>query len=226
MTRHPHPGRLAAWLVFIGLYGAVAYWAYFFGPEREPGEPLYQYETALSGLVVFAFMLVLTLTIAAAGGGRARELLALRRPSSWGSTIGIAVLLLVGVYLLALALTQVGLDPSGEQGLLPRRWRPERAAQYAANFVLIATFVPVVEELLFRGLGHSLLRPFGRGFAIVANGVAFAAAHGLVEAFPLLAAFGAGLALIRERTGSVIPCIALHSVFNAIAMLAVFARPG
>lgn len=223
--RHPHPGRLAAWLTFVLAYAAVAYAAYFTGPDGTLDDPLYRYETAISGAVVFVFLLALALAIAGARAGPARELLGLRRPTSWKLAGGLALLVLLATYALAGILSQVlGLDPGTEQGLLPSEWRPERAAQYAANFVLIVTFVPVVEELLFRGVGFSLLRPFGAAFAIVASAVAFAAAHGLVEAFPLLAAFALGLAFIRERTGSVLPCILLHGLFNGIAMLAVFAQ--
>ncbi len=219
--RHPHPRRLVAWLAFVAIHALLAYAAYFAGPRDTPDEPLYRYETAIQGGVVFAVLLALALLIASAGGGPARSLLALRPPRSWKLAGGLALLVLVATYVVALVLSQVlGLDPGREQGLLPREWQPDRAPQYAANFVLIALFAPVVEELLFRGLGYSLLRPFGRLFAIVAVGVAFAAAHGLVEAFPLLAIFGAGLAWIRERTGSVLPCIALHSLFNGLAMLA------
>jgi uncharacterized protein len=226
VRRHPHPVRLIAWVAFVAVFGAVAYYDYFYGPERVPGDALYLYETAVAGTLVFAVMLGLTLVIAAAGGGPARALLALRGPTSWWRAGGLALLVLAGAYALALVLGQAGLDPGREQGLLPQEWRPERARQYAANFLMITTLVPVVEELLFRGLGYSLLRPLGRGFAVVAVGIAFAAAHGLVEAFPLLAVLGMGLAVIRERTRSVLPCIALHGLFNAIAMLAVFARPG
>jgi uncharacterized protein len=220
---HPHRGRLIAWLVFVATWALVAYSVYFSGPRELPDEPLYRYGTAIQGAIVFTFLLGLAFAIAGAGGGPARRLLGLRRPRSWKVAGGLAILVLVATYALAFVLARVlGLDPGAEQGLLPREWRPDRAAQYAANFALIAAFAPVVEELLFRGLGYSLLRPFGRAAALLGTGVAFAAAHGLVEAFPLLALFGVGLAWIRERTGSVLPCIVLHGLFNAIAMLAVF----
>lgn len=175
---------------------------------------------------MFGILFGLALAIAGAGGGPARRLLALRRPSSWSTAAGLGLLVVLVTYGLAVVLAQAfGFSPSQEQGLLPDEWRPDRAGQYAANFLLVATMAPIVEELLFRGLGHSLLRPFGRTFAILASGVAFAAAHGLVEAFPLLAVFGAGLAWVRERTGSVYPCIVLHGLFNTVAMLVVFVRP-
>ena len=44
--------------------------------------------------------------------------------------------------------------------------------------------------------------------------------HGLVEALPVLAAFGMLLAWLRAKTGSVIPGIVVHSLFNSIALIA------
>ena len=222
---HPHRGRLAAWLVFVGSWSALAYSVRLAGGADTPDEPLYRYGTAISGAITFGLLLAVGLAIAGFRHGPARELLGWRSPSSWKLAAGLSLLVLVAVYALAAVLSLVGgLNPGEEQGLLPSEWRPDRLPQYAANFALIVGFAPVVEELLFRGLGYSLLRPFGRWPAIVLVGVAFAAAHGLVEAFPLLALFGVGLAWIRDRTGSVLPCIVLHGLFNGIAMLAVFAR--
>ncbi len=49
----------------------------------------------------------------------------------------------------------------------------------------------------------------------------FGLAHGLVEALPLLVAFGIGLAWLRESQNSTIPGMVLHGVFNAIALTVV-----
>ena len=77
---------------------------------------------------------------------------------------------------------------------------------------------PIVEELTFRGLGYSLLARYGRWTAIVTTGLAFGLAHGLVEAFPFLAAFGIGLAYLRSRVNSVVPGMFVHGLFNAVAL--------
>jgi membrane protease YdiL (CAAX protease family) len=95
---------------------------------------------------------------------------------------------------------------------------PDRAGQFALNFLAIVIVAPVVEELTFRGLGYSVLRPFGRWTAIVLVGVAFGLAHGLVQALPVLVAFGAGLAYLRDRTDSVYPGMILHAAFNALVL--------
>jgi membrane protease YdiL (CAAX protease family) len=50
-------------------------------------------------------------------------------------------------------------------------------------------------------------------------GLAFGFYHGLVNAFPILAAFGIGLAYLRARTGSVYPGMVAHATFNAIALI-------
>jgi membrane protease YdiL (CAAX protease family) len=99
-------------------------------------------------------------------------------------------------------------------------------AAYIVNGIVIAVVAPIVEELTFRGLGYSLLARYGRWAAIIGTGVAFALAHGLVNAFPLLAAFGIGLAYLRSRVGSVYPGMIVHGIFNAIALtVAVSGKP-
>jgi uncharacterized protein len=94
----------------------------------------------------------------------------------------------------------------------------DHAAAYVANGLVIAVAAPFVEELAFRGLGYSLLERYGRWTAIFATGLAFGLAHGLVDAFPFLAAFGIGLAYLRSRVDSVIPGMIVHGLFNAVAL--------
>ena len=216
-------GRLIAWLSFVGVFAALQYAAYFTidDEERVPKDFLYRYSSAVLGLVQFGVMLGIVLLIAI--GLSKRPLFALRRPTSWKLAAGLAALVLVVVFVVSGVLS-LWLDPGGEQGLLPDRWRSDRVGQYLANFIVVAGFVPVIEELIFRGLGFTLLRRFGDGGAIVTTSVLFAAAHGLLEAFPLIALFGIGLAFIRARTESVYPCMIVHSLFNTIALLAVFAQ--
>ena len=84
-------------------------------------------------------------------------------------------------------------DPGQEQGLTPDKWDSSRVTPYVVNFLVFVVVAPVVEELTFRGLGYSLLEPLGRNAAVLWIGVAFGLAHGLLEALPILIAFGAGL---------------------------------
>jgi uncharacterized protein len=163
------------------------------------------------GLMLGLIMLVLV-------GVPKREPFALRRPRSWGAAIGLAVAIFVGIFVFSY-LVSLFVDPGREQGLVPDHWEPQHAAAFAANFGVVAIVAPIVEELTFRGLGFSLLERFGRPAAIVLVGLAFGLAHGLVEALPILAAFGMALAYLRSRTDSVYPGMLLHATFNGFVLL-------
>ena len=194
---------------------AAANYAARFGSGTPPKDVLYHWDNAIGGAVQFAVILGLALAIARGVPG----LLALRRPNSWRGAVGGALAVLAGVYALTAILGPI-LHPGREQGLTPDHWDSSRAAPFFANAFVVCIVAPVVEELTFRGVGFGLLAArFGGEPAVVASGVLFGLAHGLVEALPLLVAFGLGLAWLRERQDSTIPGIILHASFNAIALV-------
>ena len=205
--------RLALWLGFVGLLTALNYDARAVSGKPDPNV-LYRYSTAVGGVAQYAVMLAVVLAIA--GGSHA--LLGLRRVESRGRAAWLAAGVIVGILAFERILDPF-LHPGREQGLTPTTWEPSHAAQYAANFVVIAVVGPVVEELTYRGLGYSLLARFGRWTAIAATGILFALSHGLVEALPVLAVFGWGLAWLRSRTGSVYPGMIVHGCFNGVALI-------
>ena len=210
-------GRVLAWVALVGVLALVSYLGRL--SEGEPDRDiLYSYSVLVGSVVQYGVMLAILLWIGK--GLPKRELFALRRPVTglW-ATIGFTFLTLVAILVLSAALDPF-LDAGEEQGLTPERWDPDRAAQYAASFVAVAVIAPVVEELTFRGEGFSLLERYGRGVAIVGTALAFGLGHGLLIGLPILVVFGLGLAWLRDRTGSVYPGIALHAVFNAIALIA------
>ncbi len=209
-------GKLVAWCVLTGLLAAVAYAGRFAGGDV-PDDLLYLWSTFAGALVQYGIMLVLVLAIAR---GLDRRLLALAPPEArWHAfTRALAAL---GVILAATAVLSLFLDAGGEQGLVPDGWDGSRAAPFVANAAVIALAAPFVEELLYRGLGYGLLTRFvGPWPAIVVTGVAFSLAHGLVEGFPVLAVFGVTLGWLRWRTGSVLPGMIVHALFNAAALIA------
>jgi membrane protease YdiL (CAAX protease family) len=213
---------LAAWTAFVVAFASLSYASRFTG-GKPPKDLLYRWSTVESGLIQYAVIALIVYGIA--GLGDRRDLLALRRPTSWKTAIGIAVAIGIGMAILAGILGPL-LDPGREQGVTPDVWRPSHAAEYVANGVVICIVAPFVEELTFRGLGYSLLVRYGRWTAIVLVGVAFALAHGLVEAFPFLFALGAGLAYLRSRVRSVVPGMIVHGLFNATALaVAVSGKP-
>jgi membrane protease YdiL (CAAX protease family) len=208
------PRRLTWWWILVGVLALLAYSSRAAG-GRPPDDALYQWGTAASAAIVYAVVLGLVLLIAR--GGEVRELLALRPPPSWARALGWALVLFFGVLIVGAALDPF-LDAGEEQGLTPSGWDADRAAAFAANALVVTAIAPVVEELTYRGLGYSLLRPYGMASAIVGVGLAFGLAHGLIEALPILALFGMGLAFLRERTDSVLPPILLHAAFNSFAL--------
>lgn len=102
-------------------------------------------------------------------------------------------------------------------------------ADLAVIAVLTVVVVPVVEELVFRGLFlRGALRAFagvGRGLgpalAAVSTGVVFALAHFELLELLGLAAFGVVLSALAIRSGRLGPCILAHATFNLVAVLAV-----
>jgi membrane protease YdiL (CAAX protease family) len=211
--------KLFGWLALVGTLAALNY-ASRFASGKPPADSLYRYDTAVSGLVFYAITLGIVLAIAR---GLTHAELGLRAPDSWRRAIGLMLAVLVGLLIAENLLEQV-LHASREQGLEPAHWEPSKAAQFAVNAAVVVVAAPLVEELTFRGLGFYLLMPLGSILAVTGTAVAFAADHGLVEGFPALFLFGAGVAIVRLRTGSIYPGMLLHACFNAFALAAAVAR--
>jgi len=206
--------RLAGWLALVGLMIALSYTSRATEGKPDP-EVLYRWSTAVGGVIQDGIILLVVLALA----GFDRDMLALRRPRSIKQAVGIVLAAVVAIYAFEIVYSALT-HPGNEQGLTPTRWEPDHAAAYIVNGIVICTVIPFVEELTYRGLGYSLLEPYGRWFAIAAVGLLFGLAHGLVLSLPVIAVFGAVLAWIRSVTSSVYPGMVLHATFNAIALIA------
>lgn len=217
-----HPGRLLGWLVFVVALALLAYGARIGGTDT-PDDLAYRYSASIAALVQYGLMLAILLLIAR--GLPRRELFALKAPASWRRALGLAVLALLTIYAAAFlyeqALSLFGdWSPTAEQGLVPDGWDSSRAGAFVAFFVVVTFVAPAVEELTYRGLGISLLMPWGLVLSIVVSGLLFGAAHGLVVALPILAFFGIVNGVLRARTESIYPPMLLHAAFNGIALIA------
>jgi uncharacterized protein len=206
--------RLSVWILLVGGFAALGYASY--GDNTGHSNDIYKVSTFANGTILYAVILGVALGIAI----DRFDLLALRRPTSIALAARIAIVVVAGVFLVEWAVTKLPLeDPGQEQGLAPTRWIPGHDAAFAANLVLFVAIAPCVEEILFRGLGQSLLRRFGSLPAIVLVGLFFGVWHGLLIALLVLVPFGWGLAYLRERTDSIYPGIAVHALFNAVAII-------
>jgi uncharacterized protein len=213
----PRPGRLAAWLAFVLVIAAIGYAGQAADTEL-PDDFVYKYSAAILGVVQFAIFFGVLLLIVL--GLPKWEMFGLDRPASWPRAIVYIFGGLVAIFALSGALSPF-LDAGEEQGIVPEEWEPDRIGAFLA-FGAVATFLaPVVEELTFRGVGFALFAPYGPWVAIVATGILFGAYHGLIVALPVLAGFGIILGWLRYATGSIYPCIALHAIFNGIAIASV-----
>jgi membrane protease YdiL (CAAX protease family) len=212
-------GRLVAWAALVGVLAAVAYAGRLAGAET-PEDVLYLWSTFVGALVQYGIMLILILAIA---HGFDRSLLAFELPERPGRAVGRALIALVVIVASAAALSPF-LDAGNEQGLVPDAWDSSRAVPFLANAAVVTFVAPFVEELLYRGLGYGLLSPFvGPWPAILITGLAFGLAHGLVLGLPVLTIFGITLGWLRWQTGSVVPGMIVHALFNGAALAAAVA---
>lgn len=212
-----YPARLAGWLVFACAFAALGYSVRFSGGE-EPKDVAYKYSSSIDAVVQYGLILGILLLIAI--GLPKREMFALRRPHSWPRALGYTGLALLAIWGAAAALSPVLRGGTHEQGLVPDKWEPQHVGAFLAFFVAVTVLAPVVEELTYRGLGFTLLFPYGRWTAILTTGVLFGLAHGLLIALPVLVIFGIAVAWVRDRTDSVYPGMLLHGTFNGVALLA------
>lgn len=90
-------------------------------------------------------------------------------------------------------------------------------AAIVMQFVYVIVVGPIVEELIFRGLILTLLKPYGSGVAIFFSAFCFGIMHGNIP--QAASAFGSALimAAIALKCGSVIPTILIHIFNNMMA---------
>jgi len=140
----------------------------------------------------------------------------------------------VGGYLSAVPIEGVALVVSGvlaqtvfkDLPTPPHPIIPEVAgggASFALGLFLAVIVAPVVEETFFRGMLYcSIRRDFGVWPSALLSSAAFAAVHPTVSSqFLPLFVLGCVLALLRERTGSLWPCVICHALNNGVALILV-----
>ncbi len=150
--------------------------------------------------------------------GSVRELLALRR-TPLGPAVALTALGLVAGLAVS-ALLEPIFHGAESQDLDPGPFPGTAAALAAAALATLSVVVgaSVTEELYFRGLLYGQLAArFARAAAVVGSAGAFGLVHFQPDAFPTLFALGLILGLLRLRTGSIWPPIALHAANNGLA---------
>src|SRR3954452_1992319 len=121
-------------------------------------------------------------------------------------------------YLLFTLLYQALVKPHNPQTVVQDIGANNNDELLVVSALLVVVIVPLCEELFFRGVLYRVLRtrlPFWP--AAVIDGILFGFAHGSLVIVPALAALGIAFCYVYERTGSIFPTIALHSLNNTIA---------
>lgn len=137
------------------------------------------------------------------------------------------IVIIVGIFALAAALTTYFGEHDNE---LLRILRSSRTAVILV--AIMATFTaPIVEEVIYRGILYSAFqRTIGVNFAVILVTLMFALVH-VPQYLPdyvsisMILLLSLVLTLIRAKTKNLLPCIALHFVFNGIQSLILVLEP-
>lgn len=133
----------------------------------------------------------------------------------------------VGMLLVGLGIIKLFGNPQTE---LDRIIESSRAAALATAFLATVT-APLVEEVVYRGVLYSpLQRAIGKVWAVIIVMLLFAAIHvpqywpnfGVIITIVLLSFT---LTLIRARSGKLLPCVVVHTVFNGIQSVLIVLAP-
>jgi membrane protease YdiL (CAAX protease family) len=208
--------RLLWWWVLVGSIAVLSFGGRAADDSAPVTDTFYRYDTFAFGVVLYLLLLSLVFLIAA--GLDLRDAFALRRPASWRQAGLLAAGAFVTMWIVAVGLEQL-FHAGEEQGLDPEQLAVDRLPPFLLNLVLAAVIVPIVEELIYRGIGFRLLVQFGEIAAIVVTSFAFALTHGIIEGIPVFFVIGAALGFVRSRTGSIYPSMLMHGVFNGLQMV-------
>lgn len=213
----------------VGFVAALALaWAVYHAPEavftfdlaHRPGAVAAIAGTAAGNLG--ALVLALILYRWRGAGARAAGLI----PVRVGRIVLIAVAVAVPLLLLSLihemAFVHIaGREPrSNVEPLLQALFADGASPGLVLGLILtVVVIAPVVEETIYRGVVYRAFRDrAGVPLAIVLSGLLFSIAH--LEPDHLLALWliGGTLAWVTERTGSIIPSMAAHGLFNSLSL--------
>jgi len=135
--------------------------------------------------------------------------------------------LAVALYVLAFVLT---IFFGGQDTQLERMVQSSRAAALVIAFLAVAT-APIVEETIYRGILYPAFeRVSGPTIAVIVVTLMFAGPH-VPQYWPNIAVIlsitllSVALTVLRARTGRLLPCIAVHFIFNGIQSVIIVAEP-
>jgi membrane protease YdiL (CAAX protease family) len=142
------------------------------------------------------------------------------RPARLGPAIG-WTLLTWGAFFVLTAIYVKAVGEPDEQELTRDLADEDSLAALIGYGFLLAFVAPMTEELFFRGFVFGVLREkIGVAAGAIVSGVVFGLVHvagSPIETVGVLVILGVLLCLLYLRTGSLLPCIALHALNNALS---------
>lgn len=232
----PDQRRIPLWIVpvaiLVGLAGAilgqiiVSIIGLAFGVKAASPTPL----ISIVESIVFDLAFVASaLYFAVLRGGWGPSAFGYRR-IGWGLGVSGFVLGAIGYYAFSLAYG-IAFNIHSTDKLPSSFGVHSSTAALAGTAAFVCVVAPICEEFFFRGFLFGVLREMsvtvgtvqlGPWLAAIIVGVLFGAAHtgsaSSAQFLIPLGVLGFVLCLIRWRTGSLYPCMALHSFNNSIAM--------
>lgn len=188
-----------------------------FDPDLESTGALLAAQTLLTVTLV-----CVAIGVASGGGDIAirKDLSMLGMRQVRASAFGWMALAMFSYYVVAIAYGALIVEP--DQKDIARDLGLDQGVFAAIPVVLlIAVAAPIAEEIFFRGmLFGGLRRRLSTMPAAAISAAVFGALHAStgISAVPPLIVFGFVLALLYERTGSLVPGIAAHALNNALAL--------
>jgi sodium transport system permease protein len=152
-----------------------------------------------------------------------RATLLLRMPRA--AAILLAMLLAVALHPVAMVVAQgverlypIGENMQQQVGLYQQIIA--QAPSIWAILALMALMPAICEELAFRGFILSGLRHVGRKWtAIVISSVLFGLAHGILQQSIAATLVGIVIGYLAVQTGSLLPCVGFHLVYNSMSLV-------
>jgi uncharacterized protein len=168
-------------------------------------------------LLAAVTFLVVPLAIASMRGSKGREAWARLGVRRFGRSAWKWMAASIGAYL-AFAAVYVAVVGEPEQEDIA-----EALGAVPWQVLLVAIAAPISEEVCFRGMLFGGLRErLPRWAAALVSAAVFGALHAFtgIGAVPPLIVFGLIMALLYEKTGSIVPGVILHMLNNSVALAA------
>lgn len=208
--------RLTVWALVAALIAVLNFTAHASAKTTSSSKDiLFHWSFAANGVVFLGLLIAISLAIS-----RERPPLRALRSSQIAlpSMVGLGLLAIGGFFVASLLVSALGGNAAREQGLLTGHWQAGRIAPFIASVIVITVVTPIAEELFIRGIGFGLLEPLGRAVSIAVPALVWSLMHGLPAGIVPLFVFGLGLGYLRERSGSTIPGMVVHGLYNGAAL--------